>query len=720
MPTRPIAFLSYVHFDDQHENGRLTQFRERLSAEMRIQTGEEFIIFQDRNDIAWGQLWKERIEESLDEVTFLIPIITPSYFKSEMCRFELERFLEREKKLNHNDLILPVYYVDCPALNDSAKRQCDRLIDIIAARQYIDWRELRFEPFTSPQAGKTLARLAVRINDVLDQVRVEAAMSTLSLPQISGTDSALPTDTSAISPISQSGNESLELKRKNSQKTLARIHIVDQRGIGEFSTIREAMASASPGDRILVRSGFYQEALILDKPLEIIGDGDRNEIVVQSAKESVITFKTTLGRVTNLTLRQTGGGDCYGIDIAQGHLLLENCDISCHSLACVAIYEGADPRLRWNRIHNGKSSGVFIYANGMGTLEENDIFDNDLAGVEIKTGAAPTLRHNRIYQAKGCGILIHKNGQGVIEDNEIFANAFAGVEIRSGGNPSLRQNRIHDGKHAGVLIQESGQGFIEDNDIFGNVGGGIEIRTHGNPTLRQNRIYDGKKNGVVVYDDGLGLLEENDIWGNDLAGIEVRTGGDPIVRKNRIHDGKRNGVLVQENGKGKFEYNNIYSNFYHGIKIRTKGNPIIRSNRIRNGREGGILVLENGQGLFEKNDIFDNALAGVTIRSQGNPKFLRNRIRNNKRTGVWVYDCGLGRIEDNSITGNSYTGVEINTGGNPTVCRNRINKNHCHAISVHKEGVGTFENNDLRDNSQGAWDIFVNHETKLVREGNLE
>ncbi|MFN2453615.1 MAG: right-handed parallel beta-helix repeat-containing protein [Pyrinomonadaceae bacterium] len=67
--------MSYVRFDDQHENGRLTEFRERLSGEVQMQTGESFSIFQDRNDILWGQHWKERIVDSIDAVTFLIPII---------------------------------------------------------------------------------------------------------------------------------------------------------------------------------------------------------------------------------------------------------------------------------------------------------------------------------------------------------------------------------------------------------------------------------------------------------------------------------------------------------------------------------------------------------------------------------------------------------------------------------------------------------------------
>jgi cobaltochelatase CobT len=109
MSRTALAFMSYVNVDDQHESGRLTQLRERLSGEVRMQTGAPFDIFQDRKDIAWGQQWQERINQSLDAVTFLIPIITPAFFRSDACRDELERFLKREKELGRGDLILPVY-----------------------------------------------------------------------------------------------------------------------------------------------------------------------------------------------------------------------------------------------------------------------------------------------------------------------------------------------------------------------------------------------------------------------------------------------------------------------------------------------------------------------------------------------------------------------------------------------------------------------------------
>src|SRR5580698_107407 len=96
---KPAAFLSYVRLDDEHEDGRLSEFRKRLSSEVRMQTGEEFPIFQDRNDISWGQNWQTRIDDSIDHSTFLICILTPGFFKSVACRREVERFIQREKQL---------------------------------------------------------------------------------------------------------------------------------------------------------------------------------------------------------------------------------------------------------------------------------------------------------------------------------------------------------------------------------------------------------------------------------------------------------------------------------------------------------------------------------------------------------------------------------------------------------------------------------------------
>jgi F-box protein 11 len=50
-------------------------------------------------------------------------------------------------------------------------------------------------------------------------------------------------------------------------------HVVDAYQGGHFTTVSAAIKAAKPGDRILVRPGRYEESLVVDKPLEITGDG---------------------------------------------------------------------------------------------------------------------------------------------------------------------------------------------------------------------------------------------------------------------------------------------------------------------------------------------------------------------------------------------------------------------------------------------------------------
>jgi len=215
--------------------------------------------------------------------------------------------------------------------------------------------------------------------------------------------------------------------------------IVDQLHRGDYPTISEAIAAARPGDRIIVRPGTYTEGLVIDKPLEIIGDGDRAEIVVRAIGKPVILFQTTAGRVQNLTLRQDGGL-WFGVDIKQGRLELEDCDISSVMLACVAIHDGADPRLRRNRIHDGKAGGVYIYHNGQGILEDNDIFANALAGVAIQIYGNPMLRGNRINKNNLQAIHIENGAAGTFENNDLRDNGLGAWDIAPQCLPNVQRS----------------------------------------------------------------------------------------------------------------------------------------------------------------------------------------------------------------------------------------------------------------------------------------
>ena len=432
------AFFSYVHDDDTHDNGRITKLRQTLEEEVRALSGEDFEIFQDYEDIHWGQKWEERLNGALDGSTFLISVVTPRYLRKEFCRKEVLRFSERENQLNRNDLLLSIYYIDTNFSDTN-----DPVVSAISTHQYFDWRDLRHEPYVNPEVSKRIEKMAREIITAMkrdDLITNKTARASEKTSIIHRPAKRVEPPTLVVDPMPRRG---------------------------DYVTITKAIEAAKAGTRILIRPGLYQEAIKLEKPLELIGDGERDDIIIETSNGSVIHFNTEFGRVSNLKLRQKGEGEFYCVDISQGRLELEDCDITSDSLSCIGIYNGADPRLRRNRIHNSARSGICIFENGRGTFENNEIYANRSAGVFIETGGDPTLRHNRIFDGRW-GIIVRSNGKGHIEDNEIFHNTYAGVDITKGGKPTIRRNRINNNKRSGIHIRDDGGGSFDDNDLRGN------------------------------------------------------------------------------------------------------------------------------------------------------------------------------------------------------------------------------------------------------------
>ena len=160
MKPAPDAFLSYTRFDDRHGGGAISELCRRLASAVRAVTGGPFDVFQDVEGIGIGEHWPGKLDQMLDQARFFIPILTPSYFTSRPCRDELEKFLRVEAKRGRNDLVLPIYYIECDVLEDDELCADDSIARTLHERQHQDWRELRFEPFDKSDVRRSLERLA--------------------------------------------------------------------------------------------------------------------------------------------------------------------------------------------------------------------------------------------------------------------------------------------------------------------------------------------------------------------------------------------------------------------------------------------------------------------------------------------------------------------------------------------------------------------------------
>ncbi len=345
--------------------------------------------------------------------------------------------------------------------------------------------------------------------------------------------------------------------------------IVSAKGDGEYTSLTEALKNAAPGARLLIRPGLYNEGVIVDKRIEIIGDGPVEDIIIRSVNSSCILMRADYAIVRGVTLRgragrsgsATTGGGFFAVDISHGKLLLDNCDITSDTLSCVAVHGAtADPLIRRCRIHDGADSGVYFFDDAGGTLEECEIFCNANVGVAITERANPIVRSSRIYDGKNAGVVVWKDGRGLIEACEVYGNRLAGIGISEGGNLTVRTCRIYEGENSGVFVHHSGEGTLENCDIFRHREAEVAITTRGNLSMRECKIHHGQNSGVFVYEEGRVLLQDCAVNSNADTGVLIGTGALAAVHGCHIKGNGQVAIKVSEGGAASVEDSDLTDN----------------------------------------------------------------------------------------------------------------------------------------------------------------
>lgn len=183
-------------------------------------------------------------------------------------------------------------------------------------------------------------------------------------------------------------------------------------GSGDFLTLTDAIRHAQAGSRLLVRPGVYDEGLIIDKPLEIVGDGAREEIIVRATASNCLALRTDSATIRGLTLRgqsRAGGGNV---------------------------------RLSGCRIHDGQSHGVFVRDAGRALLESCDVFRNRGAGVQVDAGGVAVARACRVNGNGHVGFSCEAGGAVEVEGCDLTQNRVAAWGTDYGSLVKSRNNLL--------------------------------------------------------------------------------------------------------------------------------------------------------------------------------------------------------------------------------------------------------------------------------------
>jgi hypothetical protein len=251
--------------------------------------------------------------------------------------------------------------------------------------------------------------------------------------------------------------------------------VVDWQGRGDFRTLGEAIDVAAPGTCILVRPGVYREGLRLSHGVELIGDGPREAIVVESDAGPALRMATSHAAARGLTLRCTAGTKqlrSFGVEVPVGRLLLEDCDVTCDSLAAVGVHGvHADPLFRDCTLRGSRGPGLFVFNHGHGTFRGCLLTGNSKGGVVLSKGANPTLVACEIRDNRSAGIQVIEYGRGTFVDCKVEGNELTGIEVQSGGNPLLQRCKLCFNGKLGALVRNRGSATFEGCDFSHNAAG---------------------------------------------------------------------------------------------------------------------------------------------------------------------------------------------------------------------------------------------------------
>lgn len=256
-------------------------------------------------------------------------------------------------------------------------------------------------------------------------------------------------------------------------------YIVSFDGSGNYSSIQEAIDSASNNNTIFVRKGIYYENIIITKPIELIGEDRDTTIINGNGSLSIIHISADYVKISGFTITNSSR-TTEGIKIRGSYNIISDCNIS-----------------------SNENYGLYLQANPTTTnniIKFNTFYNNDygIFSTNAKTNniSSNTFTHNTVYAL----YLSTTSNDNLISDNKFMENNYA-IRIKSSLINKVINNLIKNNQY-GLYFCCGAENNIAYNNFFIN-------NTNWNANDALGNKWD---NGVVgnYWDDYTGKDQNGD------------------------------------------------------------------------------------------------------------------------------------------------------------------------------------------------------------------
>jgi len=481
------------------------------------------------------------------------------------------------------------------------------------------------------------------------------------------------------------------------------VRVVSANGDAPYPSIATALVGAPAGTRVEVRPGVYTAPLVVETPVEIVGDGPVTDIVVQVADALCLVSMAADVSVRNLTLRNSGSEHYEGrpaVAVEAGALRLVGCHVG-SDMAAGAVAAGAGVLLMAERcVFSAATDSAVMSERRARTNLADCAIERAFTGATIRQGAELHMTRCVVRDCENAGLSFFEYGSGIIEDCMVERVAMVGIGVLQGSDPTIRRCVVCDCDMNGISVLAHGMPTIEDCVISNHGMEGIVVREVGAPMVRRCTIKGSTHYGIGVYARGQGLFEDCEIAGTMYGGIAVEDEGSaPVVRRCHIRDNDNFGVSSKRGAMGIFEGCAIRDTRGPGLYVADEASPTVRGCTITDGSAEGVVVTGRARGTVESCAIERNATAGLLIDEQSTPMVRECQVRANGDAGLWFDEEAGGTVEGCDISDNAEPAVRITRGADPVLRRCRAHDGQGGGIVRADGGRGRVEDCEELDNA---------------------
>ena len=486
--------------------------------------------------------------------------------------------------------------------------------------------------------------------------------------------------------------------------------IVDQN-----ESIQAAIDGARPGDTILVSGGIYNESLIINKTLLLLGIGMPE---IDSGEDEVAVNLSAGGSVLNGFFincsNQTSKGR-QGIKAISNNNLIINNVIKNYNHG-IAVLNSSHNILEGNTVQDG-DAGIYVSGGSLNKAIGVDASNNDY-GIHL---------HNTTDSiVEGCnashnsyGIFLDAARNCTVADNKVSFNQKYGIQLRRADGNSLTGNNASHNSWEGIYLEDCSKNTIAGCNISYNDEDGISLKGGQVNSVIGSAFLSNKYNGISL-DSSVGdaiignaawnnqrrgfsilrctdcILLDNDAGNNNLTGIEVNRG-----RANKLIDnnasGNLDGISI-DNADGYTVSDNLaFYNKKIGIELIDLSNSTVANNTASNNQIGAFLF-DTTRNTFRENDVSKNDLIAIFIES-GLDNLIASNNASDNLAGIVLLNSRNNSLEENRADSRSAAIALQDSSGN-RIFRNIAHNNKI-GIYLNRSNASQMEENRLENNGVG-------------------